>query len=329
MLLALSSLYDPEHAKSRRSHSRHDNAWAIRAMRDFLPQDHFTKASREFAVSAYNSSLSSAGKVLFVDKTPRYFHVLPWLDELFPKAKQIWLKRNPLDVAASYLTTWGIDPGKLTGEPMIPASFDLTIGLQRLADHADASPGVFEVQYEKIATDSTRTMEELCAFLGVAYDPGMLRYSAAGKMPRLQQDGLGDKELYKHVAPHANSLGKWSSVLKPAEIQRLIDFLGHGIFERMGYTGTIQQLQAMGIRFPSANELMDRRHEIMQKDLASPIEALDDSISLARMYYREVREKKFPPWFFTRDGWLTRRIKNQLISSKQGLAHLREHHGKR
>lgn len=323
ILLALSSLYDPDQAKKRRSNSRYDNPWAISAMRDFLTRDQFSNASRVFAVSAYNSTLSEANKRIFLDKTPRYFHILPWLDELFPASKKIWLMRNPLDVAASYFTTWGIRPGALAGDPMIPASYDLSIGLQRLADYADASTGVFEVRYEEIAIEPARTLEKLCACLEVPYAETMLDYSKAA----LQQGGLGDKKLYQYATPHANSLGKWTSVLKREETQGLVEVIGHDLFERMGYPETIQQLKTMGIRFPSDSELAGRREEIMRRELASPIEALDDAISLARKYYRVVRESASRPWFLTRDGWLTRRIKNHLIASKQGLDHLRKRLG--
>lgn len=327
ILLSLSNLYDSNQTKSWGS--RHDNTMAVRAMRDFLTQDQFSTASREFAVAAYNLSLTAAGKFLFLDKTPRYFHILPWLDELFPKAKKIWLKRNPLDVAASYFSTWRIDPWQLTGVPMTPSSFDLTIGLQRLVDYADARGDVFEVQYEKIATDSTRTIEEICAYLSVSFDPAMIDYSKTGNMEALHQGVMGDKKIYQQIKLHANSLGKWSSALKPEEIQRLIHFIGHEIFERMGYPETIQQLKTMGIRFPSANELTDRQREITEKMFPSPVNDLDEPIRLARRYHRETRGKKSPPWFMTRDGWLTRKVKNQLLSSKSNLADLLNRLGER
>ena len=38
-----------------------------------------------------------------LDKTPRYYHILPELLELFPKAKFVLLQRNPLSVFASIL----------------------------------------------------------------------------------------------------------------------------------------------------------------------------------------------------------------------------------
>lgn len=321
ILLALSSLYDLDQAECRSSRSRHDNLQAIHALRDFIDWNQFSNASREFAVSAYNSALSSSGKKIFLDKTPRYFHVLPWIDKLFPNAKKIWLKRNPLDVAASHLTTWNIGCRELTGEPMSPASYDLTIGLHRLADYAEGSPNVLEIQYEEVAKDPT-AVRDICRFMGVEYDQEMLNYSKGIQASGMKDRKMGDKKLYKYEKPHTDSLGRWPSILKLNEIQRLIDFIGHEIFERMGYPETILMLKKLGIRFPSKTEMMNRHHEIMNKDLAPPSYTIDDSIEIAKKYYKKTRQKKFPPWFFTRDGWVARNTRNRLIASKKLLARM-------
>lgn len=327
MLLALSSLHHHEQVKTRNPRCRHDEGWTLLAMRDFLTNGQFTDASREFAVRAYNSSLANAGKTLFIDKTPRYHHILPWLDELFPRAGKIWLKRDPLDVAASYLTTWGITPEQLTGDPLIPASYDLTTGLKRLADHADASPGILEVRYEDLVADPCRVTEEVCSFLKVAYQTGMVDYADGGDVVTRQQRLLGDKKLYQHSKPHASSIGRWKTVLKPSGVQRLVDFIGGEMFERMGYPETVARLRNMGIRFPSAAELEDRHAGLLRDTPGSPVHAIDGAIKFARRYENEARQRKFPPWFLTLEGLRARRIRKQLASAKAGLARLRKQTG--
>ena len=66
-------------------------------------------AARAYALTIYNRVLADSGRSVLIDKTPRYYLILPFLKQLFPNAKYIWLKRNPLDVAVSFKTTWMID----------------------------------------------------------------------------------------------------------------------------------------------------------------------------------------------------------------------------
>jgi len=54
----------------------------------------------------YNRALEVAGKRFFLDKTPRYYFIIPELKNVFPEAKFIILLRNPLAVLSSILNTW-------------------------------------------------------------------------------------------------------------------------------------------------------------------------------------------------------------------------------
>lgn len=327
ILLSLASIYDAEIPRSGMSKLRHDENWALRAMRDFISREQFTQASREFALFAYKSALEVVDKSIFVDKTPRYFHILPWIDDLFPQAGKIWLKRNPLDVAASYMTTWGDTPSQLTGDPLVPRSYDLTIGLSQLADYASKCRGILEVRYEDIAADPVPIIKQVCDHLNVTYYPEMLEYDKDGGLTDRRRRALGDKNLFNHSTPHASSIGRWERVLSTADIQRLVDFLGAEIFERMGYQSTISRLQTMGIRFPSSTELATRHAKILGKTLDSPVSSLEGVINLARGYYREARERKFPPWFLTIDGLRARAAKKKLVSARDDLQRLRKKRG--
>src|SRR6185503_8435307 len=50
-----------------------------RAFREFSAHCDTTAAARAFAQSVYNARLASAGKQIFVDKTPRYYHILDYV----------------------------------------------------------------------------------------------------------------------------------------------------------------------------------------------------------------------------------------------------------
>ena len=54
----------------------------------------------------YQKALDQTDKKYFLDKTPRYYHIIPELAKIFPEAKFIILLRNPLAVLSSIISTW-------------------------------------------------------------------------------------------------------------------------------------------------------------------------------------------------------------------------------
>ncbi len=46
------------------------------------------------------------GETYFLDKTPRYYLIIPEIAQIFPDAKFIFLFRNPLQVISSVMKTW-------------------------------------------------------------------------------------------------------------------------------------------------------------------------------------------------------------------------------
>ena len=81
---------------------------AQRGLREFigtLPQGHETLLAsvRASGMSLYGAALASSGKERFLDKTPRYYLIIPELMETFPEATFLFLVRNPLDVFSSIL----------------------------------------------------------------------------------------------------------------------------------------------------------------------------------------------------------------------------------
>ena len=55
---------------------------------------------------------------MLIDSSPRYYNILLEIDQAFPDALQVWLKRNPLDVVASFKERLGVGPGELMGYPV-------------------------------------------------------------------------------------------------------------------------------------------------------------------------------------------------------------------
>jgi hypothetical protein len=205
-------------------------------LREFVGDDEFLRAARAFASSLYGSRLMAAGRSVFVDKTPRYYHILPFLAALFPRARMIWLKRNPLDVAASYKTSWSVPVAEVVGRDLSPNSFDLTLGLLNLGAWFDGSPGRVEISYEELVSDPDEVVGRLLGSLGLEAEPGLSEYGADPEsMNTYRRSFLGDKKVLEHTRPHDLSVGKWRKAFSSSELNELLHGLGTDSFIRMGY----------------------------------------------------------------------------------------------
>jgi protein-tyrosine sulfotransferase len=238
------------------------------ALGQLLSREEFINASRAFALSVYNSKLRHSGKAIFVDKTPRYALVLPFLDALFPAAKKIWLQRNPLDVAASFASTWSIPVAELVGEILTVNSFDLTLGLCNYVNYFRGRSNTFALRYEDFVAEPSRLTAAICGFLNLDPEPEMERYAPnEGALSGMKDQLMGDKNIFAHSRPHPSSINRWRDAMGLADIQKMVDYLGRAPFEQMGYEQTIQEVEALGVRFPSATEVEARLQYLRQRSI--------------------------------------------------------------
>jgi len=69
-------------------------------------EDAYFQAVRQMTLNLYGGVLQNSGKRYFLDKTPRYYYILPELYRTFPEAKYILLLRNPLAILCSIFNTF-------------------------------------------------------------------------------------------------------------------------------------------------------------------------------------------------------------------------------
>jgi protein-tyrosine sulfotransferase len=217
ILLLLASLRDPRLVAS----TAFDYRVGQMALRELLAEEQFRDAVAAFACAAYNGLLASAGKDVFVDRTPRYYQIAAQIDELFPAAKKVWLVRNPLDVVASCKEASPISIEELLGGPPNPYTFDLTVGFKVLRDHLGA-PGnqALVLHYEELVREPAARVAAVCELLGVQFDEAMVEDGANA--------ALIDEYLH-------TSIGRWHDVLTPPEVVGVLRALGPETFERLGY----------------------------------------------------------------------------------------------
>jgi O-antigen biosynthesis protein len=242
------------------------------AVGEFLGHEGLIAAARSAAHTVYQTYVERSGASLFVDKTPRYVFILDFIAAVFPHARYIWLRRDPMDIAASYLTTWRADIAKMFARQAdAPETFDLTIGFDRLVDfhrrHADL---IHVVHYENLVRWPRQELLRLLPHLGLAPTESAVETMIAITGTERAKGTFGDTKIHATSRVHANSIGAWRSVLDAGQLQILLDAIGPSRMFELGYAATVGALKQNGIvqRDParvSNYRLMARRHHLARE----------------------------------------------------------------
>ena len=191
----------------------------------------------------YARALAESGKRLFLDKTPRYYYVIPELLRTFPDAHFLILLRNPLAVLCSIVTRW------VTWEwtQVYRYRDDLVLGPALLLEGLAAlGPQGIMVRYEELVQGPQAQMERICDWLGIEFTPEMIEYGDQD-LPRWN---LGDTDsIHESTRPMADKLENWLAALGESQMWRLVrdylEWLGPETIQRLGYSyGELQQTVA-------------------------------------------------------------------------------------
>lgn len=168
-----------------------------------------------------------AGKARWIEKTPRHLLMTEVLRRLWPEARIVRIVRDPRDVALS-----------LAG---LPFAKDSVVGNLVRVDQDDrgsrdriaADPLALTLRYEDLVTEPERELRRICAFIGEAYEPGMLdsRESAA--------DVAAEHEWWKAAVSgplQTSSIGRWQREMS-ADAQRFATLHLAGFLREHGYEG--------------------------------------------------------------------------------------------
>jgi hypothetical protein len=116
-----------------------------------------------------------------VDKSPGYEFHLKWIWARWPKAKVIYLVRNPAEVAASYAA--GLARSGIAGKPVGRMLMDVVHShiATWIAKRYAPAGGLAVVEYAELVADREGTMERLCSFLGIEWEDCLLEQSIFGR----------------------------------------------------------------------------------------------------------------------------------------------------
>ncbi len=242
------------------------------AVDQFLGRDGLILSARGAASAIYQNYLERSGASIFIDKTPRYALILDFIIAVFPCARYIWLRRDPMDVAASYLATWDTDLAKmLASRTDAPEIFDLTIGLDRLIEFRKQRTGFVQVvHYENLVRDPHQELAKLLPHIGLEAEESTIESMVAFNTTERPKSAFGDIKIHATTRVHANSIGRWKSILDDNQLQILFDAIGPRRMVELGYAETIQALKQRGIVQRDASvltgyQLMARRYQLARR----------------------------------------------------------------
>lgn len=188
---------------------------------------------REGARTVYGRALQPSGKTHFLDKTPRYYYILPELAEVFPEARIVILLRNPLAVLCSLVRTWvqhHHERMPVYRDDLLLAPRLLAGGIRALGDR------VLVMRYEELVRDPEAAVRSLCAWLCVPFVPAMLQYGRAADPGY----AFGDPEgVHRHASAEAGHQDRWRDDLRDPQLWRwardYLDDLEDGVPGVLGY----------------------------------------------------------------------------------------------
>ena len=138
-------------------------------------------------------TLAASGKVHLVNKTPSDVHIVDRIVECWPDARFIFLLRHPLAIARSRANA------RLRDTP--ERNLQVVLKYANALEDARRRYDGLTIRYEDLTHDPAAVTKQLCAFIGVPWEPTMLDY------------GEHDHGQFRA------GLGDWKDKIKSGEIQ--------------------------------------------------------------------------------------------------------------
>jgi hypothetical protein len=195
-----------------------NSAEAIRDFVDALPRGEadYLDALRAYADTMYARMLAPTGRRYFLDKTPAYALVLPFLRKLYPEAHYVVLTRHPLAVMSSYANSF-FDGDWEAANQFNPVVNRYVTAMARFLREPPVH--LHHVGYEELVRDPAPQLARIFDFLGLPNEPDAVNYGDrfAGEASR-GKAGSGDPiGVGAHSRPVDTSIEKWVSELQQDE----------------------------------------------------------------------------------------------------------------
>jgi len=201
--------------------------WGLTGRPPRRDERHGMEAYRAALEAPYLAYADQHGKPGWGDKTPYYVEHLAEVRRVFPEARVVNLVRDGRDVALSLL-----------GVPFGPANVWAAAHQWRSAvravdrDAAWLGDDLLTVRYEDLVEDPAGVVPEICRFLEITYEPGMLAVEETPPDRLASGQEAWFTELYAGIT--AASVGKWRRQMRPSDVA-LFESIAAAELKRHGY----------------------------------------------------------------------------------------------
>lgn len=187
---------------------------AIAGVNDYLikrnKQSVFQQELKKLLLSLYSVSNTNQ---YFIDKTPRYYEILPEIAELFPESKIIVLKRNPFASLSSMLSTWS--GNKLAYQDLKTFYRDFLNAPFLIHDFCkkqETNNNVHILNYESLVQSPADTVKRIYDWLGISFDEKVLDAGDNEKVKGMYGDDVYKKKSLKSVK--GEGIESWLSLVQ-------------------------------------------------------------------------------------------------------------------
>ncbi|MCO4744578.1 MAG: sulfotransferase [Proteobacteria bacterium] len=206
-----------------------------RAFVDELPggEQDYLEALRAYSDTLYGRMLEPTGKRYFLDKTPAYALVLPFLKRLYPDAVFIVLTRHPFAIFSSFAKSF-FDDDWAAAEAFNPIVQRYVPAISAFL--ADPPKRFHHVQYESLVADPETHLRAICAAAEIPYSDELIEYGSK----KVEGKGLGDPiGVAQHNRPTTSSVHKWAKQVagnrdRIAQLEAMVQRLDDEDLERFG-----------------------------------------------------------------------------------------------
>ena len=197
----------------------------------------FVNEIRSIALKLYNLNILKGDEIYFLDKTPRNYHIIEELKELFPHAKFIILIRNPISVFSSILDyNFQGDIYKILKEDRYHDLFTAPKNIVSIIENWDQKDYQI-IYYEDLVNDSFSTMKKLKEYLQLASGQTDNSYKVGDEF--LSSRGVDKKALLSNNTINKEFINGWKKSIdnyqKKIILKLYIEKLGPKIINVLGY----------------------------------------------------------------------------------------------
>jgi len=238
LLLPVLSIYRPD-----LMNAKYNYPIALQALSDYLTkrglEEGLRSGIKRLILDLYPIR---EGSKYFIDKSPRYYEILPQIIDLLPNARFIVLKRNPFAVLHSMISTWS--RGKVDFRSMKGYCRDFLIApfrIQEFCDRYGKCANVFVMNYESIVNEPRNSVKNAYSWLGIPFTDDVLSVGDNEKVKGIFGDDVYRKEPLRTIV--AENASAWKKAVESD--RRLLsffkgyqDFLTRDFLVRYGYPDT-------------------------------------------------------------------------------------------